>query len=297
MIMHNPPHTRVSVVTLVVALAVLGATPSAQAWNNGASSNRRLPMGVGLITAADTGPDFNWTGHVDATHWVRVRNLSGWVHVEHATGKDVEIRGHKRWHSSDPDSVRITLTRDGGDVLVCALFDDESTCDEQGYSHHSHRYHHHRDWDDDGGQSVDFTVMVPDGIKVLASTVNGDVRVTGATDEVIAESVNGRVDASTLGGPVKATSVNGSVEARMTTVRGANRLEYSSVNGSVEITLPADLKADVELTTMNGAVRSDFPILATGSIDPRHLRGTIGGGGIPLRIETVNGSIELRKAT
>jgi hypothetical protein len=291
MIMQNRPHTRVSVVAFLIALVVLGATPSAQAGITGASSIRLLPT-----AAADTGPDFNWTGHLDAAHWVRVRNLSGWVHVEHGTGKDVEIRGHKRWHGSDPDSVRITLTRDGGDVLVCALFDDESTCDEQGYSHHSH-HGHHRGWDDDDEQSVDFTVLVPDGIKVLASTVNGDVRVTGATDEVIAESVNGRVDATTLGGPVKATSVNGSVEARMTTVRGANRLEYSSVNGSVEITLPADLKADVELTTMNGAVRSDFPILATGSIDPRHLRGTIGGGGIPLRIETVNGSIELRKAT
>jgi hypothetical protein len=45
------------------------------------------------------------------------------------------------------------------------------------------------------------------------------------------------------------------------------------------------------------SVRSDFPIAVNGTIDPRHLRGTIGGGGIGLRIETVNGSIELRKST
>ena len=217
---------------------------------------------------ADTTADFHWTGHVDAAHWVRVRNLMGWVHVERASGSDVEIRGHKRWHSSDPDSVRIVLTRGGtnGDVLVCALWDDDSSCDEQGYSHHSH----HRRWHDEDDQSVDFTLLVPDGIKVLASTVNGDVRVTGASDEVIAESVNGRVEAATQGGPVRATSVNGSVEAQMRKVGSAARLDYSSVNGSVDVTLPADLKADVELSTTNGSVRSDFPISVNGSIEPRH---------------------------
>jgi hypothetical protein len=292
--MHARPHNRAFVASLVV-LAGLGTPSLVWAGRVEDASSGTVVAAAGRLSAIDTTPDFHWTGHVDATHWVRVRNLSGWVHVERATGKDVEIRGHKRWHDSDPDSVRITLTHDGGDVLVCALWGDDSSCDEQGYSHHSR--HRHRGWDDDDDQSVDFTVLVPDGVKVLGATVNGDVRVSGATDEVIAESVNGRVDATTLGGPVRATSVNGSVEARMQTLHGATRLEYSSVNGSVEITLPADLKADVELTTMNGSVRSDFPILATGQIDPRHLRGTINGGGIPLKIETVNGSIELRKST
>lgn len=251
------------------------------------------PVSGAEVSRADT--DFHWTGRVDASHWVRVRNLTGWVHVERATGKDVEITGRKRWHGSDPDSVRIVLTRGStdGDLLVCALWDDDSNCDERQYSHHSH----HRGWHDGDDQSVDFTVLVPDGIKVLASTVNGDVRVAGATDEVIAESVNGRVEAVTQGGPVRASSVNGSVEARMRSVGSSARLDYQSVNGSVDLTFPADLKADVELSTTNGSVRSDFPISVNGSIEPRHLRGTIGGGGISLRVETVNGSIELRKAT
>jgi hypothetical protein len=37
------------------------------------------------------------------------------------------------------------------------------------------------------------------------------------------------------------------------------------------------------------------PISVSGSIEPQHLRGTIGGGGLRLHVETVNGSVELLK--
>jgi DUF4097 and DUF4098 domain-containing protein YvlB len=194
--------------------------------------------------------------------------------------------------------VRFVLERTGagqGDVLVCALWDDDSHCDETGYDSHSHHHHGWRD-DEDNDVNADFIVLVPTGIKVLASTVNGDVEVSGTTRDVDASSVNGRVDATSDGGPVQASSVNGSVDASMRQLNTAARLEYSSVNGSVRVSLPADLKADIELSTVNGSVRSDFPISVTGSLEPKHLHGTIGGGGIPVRIDTVNGSIELRKS-
>jgi hypothetical protein len=255
------------------------------------------PAGAGARRArADTTTDFHWSGHVDADRWVRIRDLSGSVHVERATGNDVQITGHKSWRYGDQDRVRFVLERTGpgeGDVLVCALWNDDSHCDEHGYDSHSH---HHGWHDSDDDVKVDFTVLVPAGIKVLASTVNGEVEVSGTTRDVEASSVNGRVDATSDGGPVQASSVNGSVEVSMQQLNTAARLDYSSVNGSVHVTLPASLKADVELSTVNGSVRSDFPISVQGSLEPRHLRGTIGGGGIPLRIDTVNGSIELRKS-
>jgi Putative adhesin len=179
-----------------------------------------------------------------------------------------------------------------GDVLVCALWGEDSRCDENSYESHSH----HHGWDDgDNDVAVQFTVLVPAGIKVLASTVNGDVEVSGVTRDVDASTVNGHVDATSDGGPVEAKSVNGSVDAEMHSVGDAGSLDYRSVNGSVHVTLPADLKADIELSTVNGSVRSDFPISVSGSLEPKHLRGTIGGGGVPVHIDTVNGSIELRK--
>ena len=273
----------IAVGSLFVAASSAWATPAGRAtW-------------VRSAVSSDTGGDFHWSGHVDAQRWVRVRNLSGSIRVEHGTGPDVEIRGHKSWRHGDPDQVHITMQRTGpgdGDVLVCAVWGDDTHCDEDSYESHSH---HHRHWDDDDDVNVDFTVLLPANIKMLAATVNGSVDVSGATSEVDASSVNGRVEASSQGGPVEASSVNGSVEAEMHDIAAASRLRYSSVNGSVRVTLPANLKADIDVTTVNGSLNSDFPISVTGSLEPRHMHGTINGGGVPLRIDTVNGSIELRK--
>lgn len=280
----------------MLAAGIAGA--AAAGIVHAAGTTPPVPTPPRANSVRDTATNFHWTGHVEADRWVRVRNLSGQVHVERSTGSDVEISARKSWRHGNPDIVRVTLDRtgaSGGDVLVCALWGEDSRCDEQGYESHSHHHHWHDSDDDD--VTVDLSIRVPAGIKVLASTVNGDVDVTGTTRDVDASSVNGRVTATSTGGPVDANSVNGSVEAEMSAVTDAASLRYSSVNGSVRVTLPADLKADIELSTINGSVRSDFPISVSGSLEPRNMRGTIGGGGIPVRIDTVNGSIELRKGS
>ncbi len=291
-------------VAIAAAMPVVAAAAPAAAPAAALASSAAVPPGRGVIdaTRGDMATDFHWTGHVDARRWVRVRNLSGSIRVDRAPGADVEIRGHKRWRRGNPDDVRFAMSRTGpgdGDVLVCALWGDESRCDEHAYDSDSRHHHAH---DDD--VSVDFTVLLPAGVKVLAGTVNGEVQVEGVTEEVDASSVNGRVEAASSGGPVRASSVNGSVDARMGTIGAGSRLTLESVNGSVSVTLPADLRAEVDLTTTNGSVQSDFPIAVLGSLDRRHLHGTIGGapgtagGGTPeLRIETVNGSIALRKGS
>lgn len=244
----------------------------------------------------DAAPDFHWTGDVSAGHWVRVHNISGSIHVESADGNTVVVDAHKKWRHGDPADVRIVVERGSGDgdVVICALWDHQSTCNDENYSG---RRHHHYDDDDDNDVSVEFTVRLPKGVNVGTLTVNGSVSVNGATARVEAKTVNGRVEASTLGGPVQAQTVNGDVEVHMSTIANANDLEYSTVNGSVTVYLPTQLNAEIEMSTVNGSFHSDYPLALSGRIDPHHLRATIGSGGTRVRFSTVNGSIELRKTT
>jgi hypothetical protein len=244
---------------------------------------------------ADAGRDFHWTGRVAAGHWLRVRNLSGPVLVESSTSGQIEVDGERRGHGGDQADVRFVTRRtgaDSGDMLICALWGDESSCDESGYHSHSHRHH---GWGDNDDVSVHFTIKLPAGINVAASTVNGRVAVDGATGQVDASTVNGSVEANTLGGPVTASTVNGDVEVHMASTGHATSLDYSTVNGSVTVTLPTKLDANVDLSTVNGNVQSDYPLTLEGRIDPKHLHGTIGAGGLRIRASTVNGQIELRK--
>ena len=65
----------------------------------------------------------------------------------------------------------------------------------------------------------------------------------------------------------------------------------------LKIDVPASLDADVDMRTVNGSLSADFPITLEGRVNPRRIRATIGKGGRRIRLETVNGSVELKKAS
>ncbi len=242
----------------------------------------------------ETGGPFRWSGDVQAGKWVYVRNLNGAVRVEPGTGSKVEVTAIKKWRHGDPGDVRITVTQTGagkGDLLVCALWNENSTCDEDGYHSHSDGWWRNRDND----VSVEFTITLPAGVKVDASSVNGSVSVDGATSDVVARTVNGGIEARSTTGSVSARTTNGSINVRAAKLDGS-RTEYSTVNGSITVELPTGINADVDMRTVNGHVSSDFPLTVEGTISARRLRAKLGEGGPTLRFSTVNGSIRLRKA-
>jgi DUF4097 and DUF4098 domain-containing protein YvlB len=82
----------------------------------------------------------------------------------------------------------------------------------------------------------------------------------------------------------------------MRDVGDARDLDFSTTNGSVSVEMPASLGAEVELSTVNGRVSTEFPITVSGRIDPKRLRATIGDGARRVRLRTVNGNVELRRA-
>ncbi len=241
---------------------------------------------------------FTWEGRVPPGRWLYVKNLNGPVRVEPGSGDQVVITADRRTHgSADPQQVRFVAQKadDGQGMVICALWNAGSTCDERGY--HGERRSGNEGNDRDGGVSVEFTVRVPRGVKVDLATVNGGLDVRGATADVVANTVNGSVRAETGGGPVNARTVNGSVWARMSSTGEARDLDFASVNGSVTVEMPASLGAEVELSTVNGRVGTEFPVTVSGRIDPRRLRATIGDGSRHLRLHTVNGSVDLRRAS
>lgn len=247
------------------------------------------------IRAQDRDDSFKWSGAIEAGRSVFVRNLNGGVRIEEGAGATAEVRAEKKWTHGDPKDVTITATKTAaGDVLVCAIWDGKNTrCDEDGYSSGGDGswWKLHRDND----VSVQFTIRLPKGVKVDASTVNGSVSIEGATAAVKARTVNGGIDAASTGGPVSAKTVNGGIKARMGAL-GDGPTEYESVNGSITLVLPDGANADLSMSTVNGSISSeDFPITVQGKFTSRRFNGKIGKGGPELRVKTVNGSIQLRR--
>jgi hypothetical protein len=207
----------------------------------------------------------------------------------------VQVSATEQWRRGNPRDVRFARDSTGGDVTICTMYARGGTCTAHAYRTTTNtttnpwwRFWRRND------VRVDYLVTVPAGVKVDARTVNGGLAIDGGA-EVMAETVNGRVDVSTLSGPVHAESVNGSVIARVGSLSGSGDVSVETVNGSVTAELPRALDADVEMETVNGRVHAEYPLTSADSADRHHLRATIGTGGRRVRLETVNGSVTLRK--
>lgn len=133
----------------------------------------------------------------------------------------------------------------------------------------------------------------------------GAVEVTGSVGEAEIHALNGAVRvANVTGGRIEINSVSGAVNVSGTRLRGnvesvagavtvsgtlGGALNVESHAGSVELRLPASTGAEVQVTTWNGELESDWRLRRDG----REWRGTIGRGGPNLSITTFSGSVKL----
>jgi hypothetical protein len=275
---------------------ILGFVALTGAFALAAPTPRALAQG----TARQQDDHWNWHGAVAAGKTVEIRNLNGSVTADAATGTEVEVSAVKRaGRRGDPKDVRIVTEETSDGVTICVVYPNQSVSD--GCARRSNR--HRGDDDDDNDEnhnetSVEFTVHVPRGVQFSGNTVNGDVLARGMSSRTDARSVNGGVEIETSAGEAQGESVNGSVHA-IVSGQGQDALRFSSVNGAVDLTLPRGLNADLDASTVNGTITSDFEITIQGGMAMRRsrLHGRIGQGGRVLRISTVNGSIRLHSGS
>src|SRR5207244_169592 len=128
-----------------------------------------------------------------------------------------------------------------------------------------------------------------------ATAMGGDVRGAGARGPLVIHTMSGDVDVATAKGPVKVESMNGDVRVRMEAFGDTGGVSASTINGSLTAELPAQLDAEVEAKTVNGSITTDYPLTVNGKFMGRNVKGTLGRGGRNVHLETVNGSIRMKK--
>ncbi|MEM8598919.1 MAG: M56 family metallopeptidase [Bacteroidota bacterium] len=267
---------------------------------------RSQPRAMVAGATSYSADDFSWTGTLAPGKRLIVKNVNGEVKADGGTSNQVVIEATEdnyRGRRPTPAEVEVVEFSDG--VVVCVRYEgqrgDCSPTESPSGSINN-------------GVTVNFEVRVPRGVHFEGTSVNGAVEALGLSGDVKATSVNGAVKATTSNGNIEATSVNGAVEAsasgtvRASSVNGAIRAdmgradwtgtaEYNSVNGAIILTLPSDFSAEVEAETMNGDIRSDFPLeIKRGRYVGVSASGTVGNGGRRMKLTTQNGSIQLRRS-
>src|SRR5260370_38749817 len=110
-------------------------------------------------------------------------------------------------------------------------------------------------------EGVQLTIQVPINTNLKLHTVNGgDIVVDHIVGDVELEDTNGAITATHISGTAVVNALNGKVLVSLDKISGDKPMSFSSLNGDIDVTLPADMKAKVKLKTDNRAVYSDFDI-------------------------------------
>jgi Toastrack DUF4097 len=165
------------------------------------------------------------------------------------------------------------------------------------------------------GRGGQYTIEVPRRTNLKLSMVNGEtIAVDGVEGDIETSNVNGPSTTLTnVSGSVVAHATNGKILATISRVAAQKAMAFSALNGSVDVTLPASVKANVKLRSDQGDVFTDFDIQMTASKEApvvkdtrqnngryrlqvdRSLYGTINGGGPEFELRSFNGSVYLRR--
>lgn len=162
-------------------------------------------------------------------------------------------------------------------------------------------------------RSGPIVVYVPEGSSVNIKSVNAkELRVEGISGEINAETVNGSIVISDASGPVVAHALNGRLTVIMKQIPAGKPMSFSTLNGKIDLTVPASAKADLKITNQRGETYSDFDLDIRTSVSrkesgrdsgpkyklslERTIVGQINGGGPEIALRSMNGTIYIRKA-
>jgi hypothetical protein len=161
---------------------------------------------------------------------------------------------------------------------------------------------------------IDLVIQVPTACSMKLSTVNdGDIVVENVNGDLEINNTNGSITLKQIAGSAVAQTLNGGVLVVFTKVNSDKAMSFSSLNGDIDVTFPAPLKATVQLKSDQGDVFSDFDVQmekSAAKVDKNEkgkgkyrvtiektMRGIINGGGQEIQFNSFNGDIYIRKGS
>lgn len=150
-------------------------------------------------------------------------------------------------------------------------------------------------------KSASYRVKVPEN---LTLKIHRDCARGGRTDvqnmknEIDFDGCNA-INLKNVSGPLVVSTINGEVTVVFTDFSKERPMSIASINGPVDVTIPAKAGVNLEISTIHGNMYSDFD-LNSGDKDMRkiggdEIRAAVNGGGTDLKLSTINANIYVRK--
>ncbi len=161
-------------------------------------------------------------------------------------------------------------------------------------------------------KNVHLSLKIPQDVKLkLHAGNNGGIEVSDIRGELEISDANGAIKLTNISGSVVANTINGNITANFISVDPKAPMAFSTLNGNVDITLPANTRSNLKLRSDRGDVYTDFDVAIEKSepqLDHKNgtsmyalrlgdwVNGKINGGGPEIMMKNMQGNIYLRKA-
>ncbi len=199
------------------------------------------------------------------------------------TNGDIEIEG---WSQPAVD-LDVRKVGESSDDRTLVPIDVQSTADELRVSSVFPPFAPHL------RAAVHYRLRVPADVDLkLLKTRKGRVSVEGVSGRAVVQTEEGPVSVTKFAGALEVTTANGEIDAEVT--GPASHVVLDSFNGRILLRLPARFRAHYALSTLNGTIRTDLPIVVQHVFGPNiaHAAGDVEE---PLvRLTSVNGDILVR---
>jgi DUF4097 and DUF4098 domain-containing protein YvlB len=123
---------------------------------------------------------------------------------------------------------------------------------------------------------------------------------TGSGHITLEQTASGSVLANTGSGGMELRGVHGSLDARAgsgtITAEGnpTGSWTVDSGSGNIHLKLASDAGFDLDAHTSSGSISVSQPVTVQGTMGHKELRGKVHGGGVPVKVETGSGNIEIQ---
>ncbi len=159
-------------------------------------------------------------------------------------------------------------------------------------------------------EDAKYTFFIPSNVSVKIDYYSpfgyDDLEVIGFSQELEVKTLNAGIELTDVTGPLTIHTINGDIKTDFKSLNQESPTSLTSINGDVDITVPASTNAELKLGTMHGEIYTDCDI-EFGEKDDKSVSGWVmigghsntdvklNGGGVELTLNSINGSIYLRK--
>jgi hypothetical protein len=106
---------------------------------------------------------------------------------------------------------------------------------------------------------TEFSIQVPRRTNLILRTqLGGEIVVSNIDGDIDVNCMNGEVTLNDIGSSAIVSTMNGEVKANFRQAP-TKPVSITSMNGEIDLRLPADTKANLRMRTHNGSIRTNFP--------------------------------------